>query len=123
MDVPFLESGESGHRGRYRFTVAHEIGHWILHRPLLLEEVDRTDEDLRFATLRRDVDDRTHDRIRSYRPEECQTNVETRVLFSDEPLTSAFTERHGEPRSRAMPPGRRSKMSTSPSAPAPASSP
>lgn len=25
-------------RGRYRFTLAHEIGHWRLHRPLLLAE-------------------------------------------------------------------------------------
>jgi hypothetical protein len=24
------------HQTRYRFTVAHEIGHWILHRPLFL---------------------------------------------------------------------------------------
>ena len=25
-----------GPEGRYRFTVAHELGHWILHRPLFL---------------------------------------------------------------------------------------
>lgn len=26
----------SGNPGRYRFTVGHELGHWILHRPLFL---------------------------------------------------------------------------------------
>lgn len=26
------------HEGRYRFTVAHEIGHWILHVPKILAE-------------------------------------------------------------------------------------
>lgn len=25
-----------GEEGRYRFTLAHEIGHWVLHRPLFL---------------------------------------------------------------------------------------
>ncbi len=27
--------------GRFRFTLAHEIGHWILHRPLLLAAADQ----------------------------------------------------------------------------------
>lgn len=25
-----------GSEGRYRFTMAHEVGHWVLHRPMLL---------------------------------------------------------------------------------------
>lgn len=29
--------GEGRLMGRYRFTVCHEIGHWILHRPLHLQ--------------------------------------------------------------------------------------
>jgi len=28
-------------QGRYRFTLAHEIGHWILHRPLILAVIDQ----------------------------------------------------------------------------------
>jgi Zn-dependent peptidase ImmA (M78 family) len=32
-----------GHDGRYRFTVAHEIGHWTLHRPLFLGLRDQGD--------------------------------------------------------------------------------
>ena len=27
-----------GPEGRYRFTVAHELGHWVMHRPLFLAE-------------------------------------------------------------------------------------
>lgn len=27
--------------GRYRFTVAHELGHWVLHRPLYLAEAQQ----------------------------------------------------------------------------------
>lgn len=30
-NTPYLE-------GRYNYTVAHEIGHWVLHRPLLIRE-------------------------------------------------------------------------------------
>jgi hypothetical protein len=29
--------------GRYRFTLAHEIGHWVLHRPLFLAEAQAPD--------------------------------------------------------------------------------
>ena len=34
--------------GRYRFTLAHEIGHWVLHRPLFLAEAELLDL---FATV------------------------------------------------------------------------
>jgi Zn-dependent peptidase ImmA (M78 family) len=27
--------------GRYRFTVAHELGHWVLHRPLFLADAQQ----------------------------------------------------------------------------------
>lgn len=30
-----------GPRGRYRFTVAHEIGHWVLHQPLYARDEDQ----------------------------------------------------------------------------------
>jgi hypothetical protein len=56
-------------RGRYRFTIAHELGHWRLHRhlylrranerPLLLEEQPRPDHVLR---------------SRQYDPKEVQAN-------------------------------------------------
>jgi hypothetical protein len=29
--------------GRYRFTVAHELGHWVLHRPLFLAQAETLD--------------------------------------------------------------------------------
>jgi len=32
-----------GQVGRYRFTVAHEIGHWVLHRPLFEAARDQAD--------------------------------------------------------------------------------
>ena len=32
-----------GESGRYRFTVAHEIGHWVLHRQLFLAEAEALD--------------------------------------------------------------------------------
>ncbi len=27
--------------GRFRFTLAHEVGHWILHRPIILAQVEQ----------------------------------------------------------------------------------
>jgi Zn-dependent peptidase ImmA (M78 family) len=33
----------SGTDGRYRFTLAHEIGHWELHRPLYLAQAEELD--------------------------------------------------------------------------------
>ena len=32
-----------GPEGRYRFTVGHEIGHWVLHRPLFLAQREARD--------------------------------------------------------------------------------
>lgn len=32
-----------GPQGRYRFTVAHEIGHWILHQPLYSRDEEQGD--------------------------------------------------------------------------------
>src|SRR5260221_8641334 len=34
---------QDGVDGRYRFTVAHELGHWTLHRPLFLASLDALD--------------------------------------------------------------------------------
>jgi len=33
---------QSGDTGRYRFTVAHELGHWQLHRPRILAADEQT---------------------------------------------------------------------------------
>lgn len=33
-----INASLASERGRYRFTLAHELGHWRLHRPLLLAE-------------------------------------------------------------------------------------
>lgn len=33
---------ESGDAGRYRFTIAHELGHWRLHRPRILASDEQT---------------------------------------------------------------------------------
>lgn len=32
-----------GEEGRYRFTLAHEIGHWVLHRPLFIAPMTNLD--------------------------------------------------------------------------------
>jgi len=47
---------EQGPRGRFYFTVAHEIGHWVLHRELIQEMVMR--EDVRSAVVCRDSESR-----------------------------------------------------------------
>ncbi len=83
---------ESGHRGRYRFTVAHEIGHWVLHRPLFLEAVGECD-DVRMITLERDVVSAE----KSYRPEEWQANYfAIHLLLNDRALERAFERRFEE---------------------------
>ena len=90
---------DSGQLGRYRFTVAHEIGHWVLHRPLFLDDdtADFSDQDgePRLITLQRDVVESDQD---SYRPEEWQANhFAISLLLHDEPLRREFRRRFGEP--------------------------
>lgn len=85
---------ESGHRGRYRFTVAHEIGHWTLHRPLFLDGDGRDDPDARIVTLQRDVVESDGD----YRPEEWQANYfAIWLLLGDDALRREFEHRFPEP--------------------------
>lgn len=87
----------SGHRGRYRFTVAHEIGHWVLHRPLFLEAAGR-DEEARLVTLKRDVEAAPADSVDSYRPEEWQANYfAIHLLLNDRALDRAYAKRFGTP--------------------------
>lgn len=83
-----------GHRGRYRFTVAHEIGHWVLHRPLFLER-EPSEGEARLVTLQRDIDaDSTQGE--SYRAEEWQANLfAIHLLLNDRALEKAFAARFG----------------------------
>src|SRR5260221_5321259 len=52
---------QDGVDGRYRFTVAHELGHWTLHRPLFLASLGALDlfehlsDDSVFGSLERSV--------------------------------------------------------------------
>ncbi len=83
---------QAGHRGRYRFTVAHEIGHWVLHRPLFLEATGESQE-VRMVTLERDVVKSE----KSYRPEEWQANYfAIHLLLNDRALSRAFERRFEE---------------------------
>jgi len=36
-----IDNSLEEHLGRFSFTMAHEIGHWELHRPMLLQKRDR----------------------------------------------------------------------------------
>ena len=85
---------QSDQVGRYRFTVAHEIGHWVLHRPLFLDAHD-VDDDAHIVTLERDVVEADQD---SYHPEEWQANhFAISLLLNDDALRTHFHERFGEP--------------------------
>lgn len=82
----------AGHRGRYRFTVAHEIGHWVLHRPLFLQALDQH-EDVHLVTLERDVVTAE----KAYRPEEWQANhFAINLLLNDRALGVGFESRFGD---------------------------
>lgn len=97
---------DEGHTGRYRFTVAHEIGHWVLHRPLFVdgqrarEATGRGGDEPSLVTLERDVFGREDDDggEPDYRPEEWQANVfAIWLLLPDDPLRREFEHRFGEP--------------------------
>lgn len=90
---------DSASVGRYRFTVAHEIGHWVLHRPLFLDDdspdFSTADGEPRLVTFQRDVVEADQD---SYRPEEWQANhFAISLLLHDDPLRREFARRFGEP--------------------------
>ena len=88
-------------KGRYRFTVCHEIGHWRLHRPLHLQaRAERSDglfdtEDTQFhmVSLNRNI-------FSSVKPppEEVQANrFATHLLMPGTRLRREFARRFGEP--------------------------
>ena len=84
------------HKGRYRFTVCHEIGHWVLHRPLFLS-ADPSDTQARQRTmvsLHRNVFGTGPDVPR----EEWQANrFAAYMLMPSTLLLQAFVARFGEP--------------------------
>lgn len=89
-----------GPEGRYRFTVAHEIGHWVLHRPLFIAGPGQTDlfgpanESRELVSLNRNV---FHSDAATVPPEEWQANHFAAALLLDERvLQQAFQQRFGE---------------------------
>ena len=90
----------SGHlqadTGRFRFTLAHEIGHWILHRPLILAALDQpglfgeVQIGGTLTTLNRSVADATPLR------EEIQANrFAASLLIDHKTLRGEFASRFG----------------------------
>lgn len=83
-------------KGRYRFTVCHEIGHWVLHRPLFLS-ADVPDIHARqraMVSLQRNVFGTGPDVPR----EEWQANrFAAYMLMPNTLLLRAFVGRFGEP--------------------------
>jgi hypothetical protein len=92
----------SGSEGRYRFTLAHEIGHWVLHRPLFVAETMQPSlfgaagEQQCLVSLNRAVfPGRRH---RKVAPEEWQANrFAAHLLIQRELLREEFSRRFGEP--------------------------
>lgn len=93
---------DEGPAGRYRFTVAHEMGHWVLHEPLfardeaqgsLFEDGHGQDDEL--VSLERNVfPDVNRGRLP---PEEWQANRFAIALLLDrERLRDAFRARFDE---------------------------
>ena len=92
--------GEAQLRGRYRFTVAHELGHWVLHRPLFLQKnanlelFGRPDAPAGLVGLSRNVDPGAA----RVPPEEWQANRFAAVLLVNPTrLRLAFADRFPDP--------------------------
>ena len=84
------------HKGRYRFTVCHEIGHWVLHRPLYLDAPlpDTESRQRTMVSLHRNVFGTGPDVPR----EEWQANrFAAYMLMPNTLLLQAFVERFGAP--------------------------
>lgn len=90
-------------RGRARFTLAHEIGHWVLHRPLFLARSNEpslfgpADEaEFEFVGLNSSIfPDRRKSEVRR---EEWQANrFATDFLIDSDTLRSEFVARFGSP--------------------------
>lgn len=82
--------------GRFRFTLAHELGHWILHRPLILASAQQgglfADSQAGSipSTLNRSITDPNPPR------EEVQANLFAAALLIDhDQLRREFTARFG----------------------------
>lgn len=93
-----------GPEGRFRFTVAHEIGHWVLHRPLFLANEQQSDLFSGNARVASDLVSLNRNIFpegagRGFLPiEEWQANrFAIALLLDDQTLRSAFVERFGEP--------------------------
>lgn len=91
-----------GPTGRYRFTVAHEIGHWVLHRPLFLASESQQNlftanagEGQELISLHRNVFPSAGSRPPR---EEWQANrFAIELLLEKDLLREAFVERFEDP--------------------------
>lgn len=87
--------------GRSRFTLAHELGHWVLHRPLFLARANElslfgpaSDDEFEFVGLNRAIF--SDGRGRSVPPEEWQANRFAVALLIDAGVLRAeFQRRFG----------------------------
>jgi hypothetical protein len=86
--------------GRYRFTVGHEIGHWVLHRPLVLADAQQLSlladpQGYEFVSLNRSIFAGDKQQVPT---EEWQANRFASYLLVDpELLITQFTRRFGTP--------------------------
>jgi len=84
--------------GRARFTLAHEIGHWVLHRPILLDNVNQlsllesaTGDAFEFVGLNRTIFSCQQELLPT---EEWQANrFATALLISKDDLRAEFCRR------------------------------
>lgn len=87
--------------GRYRFTVAHELGHWVLHRPLFLADAQQGSlfdvrAETELTSLNRSVFPVSTDV--QIAQEEWQANqFASYLLVPRTDLVKAFTTRFGAP--------------------------
>lgn len=88
--------------GRYRFTLAHEIGHWVLHRPLFLAAAESLDlfdvkpDDTTLTSLHRSIFPDGSRRVPP--PEEWQANrFAIALLIDSDTLREQFMQRFGAP--------------------------
>ena len=106
-----------GDLGRYRFTVAHEIGHWVLHRSLFLARAEALDlfapdpQDAELTTLNRSVfADGARGRLT---PEEWQANrFAVDLLIDADLLRLEFRQRFRAPLVARRSPGWRPRSRT-----------
>jgi Zn-dependent peptidase ImmA (M78 family) len=90
-------------RRRYRFTVAHELGHWVLHRPLALVEREHPElfpQEQIYTTTQNTLTGVGA----SVAPEEWQANYfASHLLIPRAGLRREFLARHGSEVSLAPP--------------------